>query len=91
MFMIKFRKTTIILTLLALSSCNFRPYGPGLHSNSSNKCSRIVESTQRANCYDRVNDSYSRIQERMDKIEREESKKEKLLRPIAIMWQLFFL
>ncbi|PHS14861.1 MAG: hypothetical protein COA86_14380 [Kangiella sp.] len=38
-----------------------------MHRNSLNKCDRVVESTARANCYENVNESYSNIQERMDK------------------------
>lgn len=76
--MIFFRKTKIILALFLLSACKYNPYGAGFKDSASQSCTRIIESTQRANCYERANESYSKIQDRMDKVKKEEREKEKL-------------
>ena len=71
----QFRRIILTLILLTVTSCGYNPYGPILHSNSTKKCDRLIESTARANCYENVNESYSNIREREDEKKRKENEK----------------
>lgn len=69
------KKISMIFILLAITSCKFNPYGSALHSQSTTKCDRLIESTAKANCYENVNESYSNIREREDEKKRKDNEK----------------